>query len=139
MMGRTRVLATYGLVAVLIAVLIGHIQLTRMRMEDTFGHTPGLLPVFHQEDKDSICERIEAVVPKAHYNWLGEIWQDAEMRWDDVQIIAHLLPYEPMDIPHNHSGAVNEGDIVCGLPKGRAITWIYSPDGSELAFSSAYS
>ena len=99
----------------------------RSLMHATYGASPSL-GISFLENSEGTCHEIVVVHPPAHYNWLGRIWQDESLPWEDV-LIQHPPPQE---FRHDHSGPVKVGDVVCGFGEVSDIRYVHRPTGIVL-------
>lgn len=96
-----------------------------------YGDTPGLFTVIVSESESEACERIEVISPKAHYNIWGDIWQDSHILWEDVRV-ENRLGDAVAAIPHERSGPMQVGDVLCGFRQGWSWIWVYEPEDKVL-------
>lgn len=97
-----------------------------------FGETPDIGVRYSGVPGEESCQLITGVVPKAHHNWLGQAWQDADLSWGDVRIEREVAGgWE--EHSHNQRGTLEVGQKICGLSKEERWRWVYIPDAKTIA------
>ena len=127
---RVKVGVAIGLGVLLLLPLIG-LAAGQARRASYFGETPDLGVRYSRLPGETDCQEVTAVLPKAHFNWKGETWQDSSLNWQDVRI-----EYETGNgwnpIPHGKSGPIEIGQKACGLSSEERWRWVYIPDEKTL-------
>jgi hypothetical protein len=118
---------------VLVALLIG-IQLWSVHLGHEFtnkygGREPAIGTDGMRTNPlrpDEVCVEIRDVIPNAHYNWFGHMWQDEYILWEDVSWALNNTAVE-----HGRTGPMKVGEDIC-WPKGKFLSLTYRPDGTTL-------
>lgn len=114
-----------GVLAVVMLISVGVVPgiVGAIRQEKTYGPSPALAigELVGAKGRTS-CIEITGITPPAHHDWLGRIWQDEFLMWDDVKIV------ERWNGTWNHgmSGPMKIGDEICAVPKYHV--WVYEPE-----------
>lgn len=91
--------------------------------QTTYGSTPALaIGETIGPGALTSCVYITGITAPAHHDWLGRVWQDEFLLWDDVEIVERWNgTWE-----HGMSGPMKVGDQICDVPKYHV--WVYTPE-----------
>ena len=129
-LNRRRLLTGIVLALVVSSPLIG-LAIGQTRRLEAYGDTPGLGVRYDTAPGRSDCQLVIAVTPKAHFNWLGQVWQDSDLHWQAIRIEG-WAGEEWVVREHGQSGPVRVGHSICQLDKSQDWRWVYIPDEKTL-------
>lgn len=118
-----RIVGALGALLVLLIVGLTPKVIGAAREWDTYHQTPALQIGYEVTGgMTTRCIWINTIFPPAHHDWLGRIWQDEFLMWDDVEIVERWNgTWE-----HGMSGPMRVGDEICDVPKYHV--WVYTPE-----------
>lgn len=127
---RTGIAFAIGVLALLVVLPSIGLSIGQSRRSAAYGETP-LLGVRYNASESGDCQEVLAIVPKAHYNWLGQVWQDSTLPWEEMRI-EFAESENWAEWPHNKAGSILVGEEICGLSKDKRWRWVYIPDEKTL-------
>ena len=127
---RTTVFLVIGIAILLLISGYAWVGYVGHTYRNKYGPNPGLGGGLVPEDVRGMryCFEVTDITPKAHYNWLGQMWQEKYILWQDVQVLVGGTD----ELAHGKTGPVEPGDVVCSWPAGSSVLFVYKPTGKPL-------